>query len=80
MNRRTLLGGAALLALTLGALPAMADPAEALAALQDQVLSTGPNGEEPTPASEVTTRSRTRGSAAVSGTTDGSSSLTMRSQ
>jgi len=54
MNRRTLLGGAALLALVLGTLPAAADPAEALAALQDQVLSTGPNGEAPTAASEVT--------------------------
>ena len=53
MNRRTLLGGAALLALTIGTLPAVADPAEALATLQDTVLSTGPNGEEPTPASEV---------------------------
>ena len=54
MNRRTLLGGAALLALTIGAAPAVADPASALAALQDTVLSTGPNGEEPASAADVT--------------------------
>ncbi|MCX7645809.1 MAG: substrate-binding domain-containing protein [Rhodobacteraceae bacterium] len=54
MNRCTLLGGAALLALTFDAQPAAADPAEALAALQGQVLSTGPNGEAPTAASDVT--------------------------
>jgi ribose transport system substrate-binding protein len=30
------------------------DPAQALAALQDKILSKGPNGEEPSPASSVT--------------------------
>src|ERR1700730_13777288 len=29
------------------------DPAQALAALQDKILSKGPNGEEPSPASSV---------------------------
>jgi ribose transport system substrate-binding protein len=29
------------------------DPAQALAALQDKILSKGPNGEEPAPASSV---------------------------
>ncbi len=53
LTRRTLLGSAALIALGLTT-PAMADPAEALAALADTVLSTGPNGEAPSPASAVT--------------------------
>jgi ribose transport system substrate-binding protein len=51
---RTLLGCAGALALALSALPAAADgPAAALAALQDTVLSLGPNGEAPTPASDI---------------------------
>ncbi|KAA9010019.1 substrate-binding domain-containing protein [Histidinibacterium aquaticum] len=54
INRRTLLGTAALLATGLAAVPAASDPAEALAELQTTVLSRGPNGEEPAPASDVT--------------------------
>ena len=47
ITRRTLLGTVAAFALALGAMPALADPDTALAALQDTVLSTGPNGEDP---------------------------------
>src|SRR4051812_41492686 len=45
---------AALLASSLVAAPALADPDSALAELQKTVLSKGPNGETPTPASSVT--------------------------
>ncbi|WP_373356795.1 substrate-binding domain-containing protein [Pseudoroseicyclus sp. CXY001] len=55
INRRALLGTAAMFAAaTLTAAPALADPAEALRALQDTVLSVGPNGEEPASAADVT--------------------------
>lgn len=54
ITRRSLLGSAGALALALSALPATADgPAAALAALQDTVLSLGPNGEAPAPASDI---------------------------
>jgi ribose transport system substrate-binding protein len=52
LTRRTLLGSAALIALAFTT-PAQADPAQALVALADTVLSTGPNGEAPSPASAV---------------------------
>ncbi|MGZ2385427.1 substrate-binding domain-containing protein [Rhizobium leguminosarum] len=56
ITRRTLLATAvALSALSLTTTsPAFADPDTALAALQEKVLSTGPNGEGPSPASSVT--------------------------
>lgn len=56
ITRRTLLATTAMLAaLTFAtAMPAFADPDKALAALQDKVLSKGPNGEDPSPASSVT--------------------------
>jgi ribose transport system substrate-binding protein len=53
LTRRTLMGSAALIAFAITT-PAMADPAAALAALADTVLSTGPSGESPSPASAVT--------------------------
>ncbi|MCX7300861.1 MAG: substrate-binding domain-containing protein [Rhodobacterales bacterium] len=53
LTRRTLMGSAALIAFAFTT-PAMADPAAALAALADTVLSTGPSGEAPSPASAVT--------------------------
>jgi ribose transport system substrate-binding protein len=54
ITRRALLGSAAALALVIGLnVPAFADPDSALAALQDTVLSKGPNGEEPTAPSAV---------------------------
>ena len=53
-TRRSLLGGAALLALMTALRPAYAGPDEALAKLVESVLSKGPNGEEPSPASSVT--------------------------
>jgi ribose transport system substrate-binding protein len=52
ITRRSLLGGAALLAL-MTALPAFAGPDEALAQLVETVLSKGPNGEDPAPASDI---------------------------
>lgn len=53
-KRALLLTTAALAALTFtSAIPALADPDTALAALQDKVLSKGPNGEDPSPASSV---------------------------
>jgi ribose transport system substrate-binding protein len=52
ITRRSLLGGAALLAL-MTALPAFAGPDEALAKLVETVLSKGPNGEDPAPASDI---------------------------
>ena len=54
LTRRSLLGSAASLALV-AALPgrAFADPDAALALLQETVLSKGPNGEDPSPASDV---------------------------
>jgi ribose transport system substrate-binding protein len=52
ITRRNLLGGAALLALMTVA--AHATPDEALAKLVESVLSKGPNGEDPSPASAVT--------------------------
>lgn len=56
ITRRTLLATAvALSALSLtNTSPAFADPDTALAALQEKVLSKGPNGEDPSPASSVT--------------------------
>jgi len=54
--RRNILGSAAAaaaLALTLSAAPAVADPSAALAALQETVLSKGPSGEEPSPATDL---------------------------
>ena len=54
LNRRTLLGSAAAFAMVLGLnAPAFADPDTALAALQETVLSKGPNGEDPTSPSTV---------------------------
>ena len=53
ITRRTLLGTVAVLPLAFLALPALADPDAALAALQDTVLSKGPSGEDPSPASSV---------------------------
>jgi ribose transport system substrate-binding protein len=54
LNRRVLLGSATAFALVLGLnTPAFADPDAALAALQETVLSKGPNGEEPTAPSAV---------------------------
>ncbi len=44
---------AAILAASASTLPASADPDAALAKLQTQVLSKGPNGEEPSPASDL---------------------------
>ena len=54
ITRRSLLGSAALLALMTTMRPAYAGPDEALAKLVETVLSKGPNGEEPSPASSVT--------------------------
>jgi ribose transport system substrate-binding protein len=53
LTRRKLLGSIAAFAMVFTALPAMADPDAALAALQDNVLSKGPNGEDPSPASAL---------------------------
>jgi ribose transport system substrate-binding protein len=54
ISRRTLLGSAAALTLAFSfAGPALADPDQALADLQKSVLSTGPSGEAPSPASSV---------------------------
>ena len=53
ITRRKLLGTVAVLPLVLLALPAFADPDAALAALQETVLSKGPSGEDPSPASSV---------------------------
>jgi len=54
LNRRVLLGSATAFALAFGLnAPAFADPDAALAALQETVLSKGPNGEEPTAPSTV---------------------------
>ena len=54
ITRRNILGSAALLALMTAMTPAFAGPDEALAALVETVLSKGPNGEDPAPASSVT--------------------------
>ena len=54
ITRRSLLGGAALFALMTAMRPAYAGPDEALAKLVESVLSKGPNGENPSPASSVT--------------------------
>ena len=54
ITRRSLLGGAALLALMTTMTPAFAGPDEALAKLVETVLSKGPNGEDPSPASSIT--------------------------
>ncbi|TAG25790.1 MAG: sugar ABC transporter substrate-binding protein [Rhodobacterales bacterium] len=52
LTRRTLMTST--MALALGAVvPAFADPDEALAKLQETVLSKGPSGEDPSPASDV---------------------------
>lgn len=53
-TRRNLLGTVAALAVALTAAPGVADPAAALAALQETVLSKGPNGEDPASAASVT--------------------------
>ncbi len=52
-TRRTMMGTVAAFAIALNAAPAAADPAAALAALQENVLSKGPNGEDPSPASDL---------------------------
>jgi ribose transport system substrate-binding protein len=54
ITRRSLLGGAAMLALITTLTPAFAGPDEALAKLVESVLSKGPNGEDPSPASSIT--------------------------
>ena len=54
LTRRSLMGSATALALLMGiAAPALAGPDEALAKLQETVLSKGPSGEDPSPASSV---------------------------
>ena len=53
IKRRNLFGCAAALAIALSGAPALADPAAALAALQETVLSKGPNGETPAAASSI---------------------------
>jgi len=54
LTRRSLIGSATALALLMGiAAPALAGPDEALAKLQETVLSKGPSGEDPSPASSV---------------------------
>ncbi len=53
ITRRSLLGGAALFALMTTLTPAFAGPDEALAKLVESVLSKGPGGEDPSPASDV---------------------------
>ena len=54
MTRRALMGSATAFALILGLnVPALADPDTALAALQETVLSKGPNGEDPSAPSTV---------------------------
>ena len=53
ITRRSLLGGAAMLALMATMAPAFASPDDALAKLVKTVLSKGPNGEDPSPASEI---------------------------
>ena len=54
LTRRSLMGSATALALVMGiAMPAFADPDAALAKLQETVLSKGPSGEDPSPASDV---------------------------
>jgi len=57
LTRRKLFGSIAAFAMVLSAMPAMADPDAALAALQGNVLSKGPNGEDPSPAADLTLRS-----------------------
>ena len=57
ITRRTLLGSAAALmvaGVAMTGAPAFADPDSALKALQTTVLSKGPHGEDPAPASSVT--------------------------
>ena len=53
IKRRNLFSCAAALAIALTGAPAFADPAAALAALQETVLSKGPNGETPAAASSI---------------------------
>lgn len=53
ITRRALLGTVVAFSLAYLALPALAGPDEALAALQATVLSKGPSGEDPSPASSV---------------------------
>ncbi|MEL0091055.1 MAG: substrate-binding domain-containing protein [Rhodospirillales bacterium] len=52
-TRRILMGSVAAFAMALSTMPATADPAEALATLQETVLSKGPNGENPSPATDL---------------------------
>ncbi len=52
-TRTTLMGSVAAVAIALSAMPAAADPTAALAALQEGVLSKGPNGEDPSPAADL---------------------------
>jgi ribose transport system substrate-binding protein len=55
ITRRTLLASTAALTLVIAAgIPAFADPDSALAELEKKVLSKGPNGEDPVPATSVT--------------------------
>ena len=54
LTRRTLMCSATALAFAFGiGAPAFADPDAALAKLQETVLSKGPSGEDPSPASDV---------------------------
>ena len=54
LTRRTLMCSATAFALAMcAAVPAFADPDAALAKLQETVLSKGPSGEDPSPASDV---------------------------
>ena len=53
IKRRNLFSCAAARAIALTGAPAFADPAAALAALQETVLSKGPNGETPAAASSI---------------------------
>lgn len=52
-TRRNLFGSIAAIAVALAPVPAVADPDTALAALQGNVLSKGPNGEDPSPAADL---------------------------
>ena len=54
ITRRILLCSAAFAAVIGMSGPAFADPDSALAKLQETVLSKGPSGEDPSPASSVT--------------------------
>ena len=53
INKKMLMSSAMVIALGLSALQANANPAAALLALQETVLSKGPNGEAPAAASSI---------------------------